>query len=103
MWNYSPLVHKQVSRAKQAGKQLSEEEMEVMELLSQASDTSYSGSRVPHQHDVNQKGNELYNVSGNKIFVPQFTFMAGSNLHHLSRKSITRHIHEYFLNCRAHR
>lgn len=56
MWNYSPSAHKQESRAKQAGKQCSEEEMEQ---LSQASDASYSGSRVPHQHDENQKGNEL--------------------------------------------
>lgn len=39
---------------------------------------------------------------GIKTFVPQFTFMAGSNLHHLSYKSRRRHIYKYFLNCRAH-
>lgn len=61
MWNYSPSVHKQVSRAKQAGKQPSKEETEQ---FSQASDVSYSGSQVPHQHDVKQKGNRIQYVSG---------------------------------------
>lgn len=32
---------------------------EKMEQLSQALDASYLRSRVPHQHDVNQKGNKL--------------------------------------------
>lgn len=56
MGNYSPSVHKQVSTARQAGKQPSKGEMEQ---LSQVSDESYSGSRLPHQHDTNQKGNKL--------------------------------------------
>lgn len=56
MGNYSLSVHKQVGTARQAGKQPSKGEMEQ---FSQVSDESYSGSRLPHQHDTNQKGNKL--------------------------------------------
>lgn len=49
-------MHKQVSKAKQAGKQPPREEVEQ---LSQASDASYLQSQVLYQHDINQKGNKL--------------------------------------------
>lgn len=97
MGNYSLSVHKQVGTTRQAGKQPSKGEMEQ---LSQMRATQGAGCHISMTQTRKETSYKMY--QGIKTFVPQFTFMAGSNLHHLSYKSRRRHISKYFLNCRAH-